>query len=153
MLDKKVMWIKMVVLLGGSLFAGLALAAETPVGSELPHATPSIPSQLTYPLPSEQVRAELAQQLRVSNLQIEPIIEMLQSLDWVGQLREDQDAPRWVLLVDPTSTAITPLLRHTILPQAFSLNALNHSIAGLDLHLSDLFAEQAASNTAFKDRF
>ena len=97
--------------------------------------------------------AELAQQLRVSNLQIEPIIEMLQSLDWVGQLREDQDAPRWVLLVDPTSTAITPLLRHTILPQAFSLNALNHSIAGLDLHLSDLFAEQAASNTAFKDRF
>ena len=63
MLDKKVMWIKMVLLLGGTLVAGGAVGAETQVESKLPQATPSIPSKLVYPLPAEQVRAELAQQL------------------------------------------------------------------------------------------
>ena len=63
MLDKKVMWIKMVLLLGGTLVAGGALGAEAQVDSKLPQATPSIPSELVYPLPAEQVRAVLAQQL------------------------------------------------------------------------------------------
>lgn len=53
--------------------------------------------------------AELAEQLRVDPLQIDPVLETLQRLDWVGRLEEDGE-PRQVLLVDVADTRIEPLV-------------------------------------------
>ena len=56
----------------------------------------------------------LAGQLRVDPLQLEPPLEALEALDWVGRLSED-DA-RHVLLVDPAKTPLAPLLASLCLP-------------------------------------
>ena len=63
---------------------------------------------------------DLAARLRVSNLQLEPSLELLQDLDWAAQLQERTTdaahAPRWVLLIDPSRTPLAPLLRRTVFP-------------------------------------
>jgi len=53
----------------------------------------------------------LAERLRVQPSELEPVLQCLQALDWVGQLREDADGgePRRVILVDPAQTALGPL--------------------------------------------
>ena len=94
----------------------------------------------------------LARKLGASTLQIEPIVEMLQSLDWIALLDEDpdtnEDGPRWVLLIDPETTVAAPLLRLTVLPQADALHQLNSHISTLDLRLSDLIAAPKGENSA-----
>jgi membrane protein len=57
---------------------------------------------------------ELAELLRVDPLQIDPVIEALQQLDWVGRLEEDGE-PRQVLLVDPADTLLAPLVGRLLL--------------------------------------
>ena len=59
----------------------------------------------------------LAQALRTDPLQIEPVLETLQSLDWIAALREDDEAlgARYVLLCEPEETALAPLLEQTLL--------------------------------------
>lgn len=54
----------------------------------------------------------LARQLRTDPLQIEPILEAMQALDWVGLLSEEDDdhGGRFVLLCDPLDTPIAPLV-------------------------------------------
>jgi membrane protein len=56
----------------------------------------------------------LAEQLRLDPLQLEPIVEVLQQLDWVGRL-DEAGAPRLVLLVDPARTQLAPLLSRLLL--------------------------------------
>jgi len=60
---------------------------------------------------------QLASRLQVDALQLEPVIEALIALDWVGQLQEEQgDAPaRLVLLADPDSTLLAPLFNALLL--------------------------------------
>jgi membrane protein len=60
----------------------------------------------------------LSQRLKVDALQLEPVLEALVELDWVGQLQEEQEdgESRYVLLVDPEATALAPLL-HSLLLQ------------------------------------
>ena len=58
--------------------------------------------------------ATLAMRLRADPLQLEPLLELLAELDWVSRLDESGD-PRHVLLCDATTTAIGPLLKHTLL--------------------------------------
>jgi len=55
--------------------------------------------------------------LRVDQLQLEPVVENLLSLDWVGQLAEERvDASaRLVLLADPDSTLLAPLFEALLL--------------------------------------
>lgn len=62
---------------------------------------------------------ELVDALRVSALQLEPVLETLVQLDWIGRLNEvdDDAATRYVLLADEQSTSIEPLLRHLLLPR------------------------------------
>ena len=62
---------------------------------------------------------ELVEALRVSALQLEPVLETLVQLDWIGRLNEVDDdvATRYVLLADEQSTSIEPLLRHLLLPR------------------------------------
>ncbi len=50
--------------------------------------------------------------LQVDALQLEPVLETLCELDWVGLLQEElaSDTARYVLLADPQRTALAPLL-------------------------------------------
>jgi membrane protein len=68
----------------------------------------------------------LARRLQVDELQLEPVIETLASLDWVGLLHEERaDATaRWVLLAAPATTALAPLLHALLLAQEPSTEKL-----------------------------
>ena len=61
--------------------------------------------------------AQLAVQLRVTAVRLEPVLATLRGLDWVAPLAELQDGtePRLVLLVDPDATALAPLLQALLL--------------------------------------
>ncbi|WP_295520919.1 YihY family inner membrane protein [Limnohabitans sp. Rim8] len=54
---------------------------------------------------------ELATRLRVELSELRPVLEVLQSLDWVGRLTEQSDLgqARQVLLVDPAAATVAPL--------------------------------------------
>ena len=73
---------------------------------------------------------ELAQRLRVDALQLEPALDALTGLDWVGRLEEvdaaspRQAVPRYVLLVDPQTTLLAPLLVRLLVERSPSLQAL-----------------------------
>jgi membrane protein len=58
--------------------------------------------------------AELAEQLRIDPLQIDPVLEALQQLDWVGRLEESGE-PRQVLLIEAADTPLEPLVTRLLL--------------------------------------
>lgn len=64
--------------------------------------------------------AELAAAMQVDILQLEPVLQTLVQLDWIGRLNEieDQEGTRYVLLADEHSTALEPLMRHLLIPQS-----------------------------------
>lgn len=57
---------------------------------------------------------DLARDLRVDPLQIEPLLESLVRLDWVGRL-EEEGSQRYVLLCDPRATRAQPLIAELLL--------------------------------------
>jgi membrane protein len=61
---------------------------------------------------------ELAAEMEVEPLQLEPVLQTLVQLDWIGRLNEvdDQEGTRYVMLADAQSTALEPLMRHLLLP-------------------------------------
>lgn len=63
---------------------------------------------------------EIGAALRVDPLQLEPVLEALVQLDWIGRLNEvdDQAATRFVLLAEPGATALAPLLQQLLLPSS-----------------------------------
>jgi membrane protein len=73
---------------------------------------------------------ELAQRLRVDALQLEPSLDALLALDWLGRLQEEEAAqpsqsePRYVLLANPQSTPLAPLVQRLLLERTPSLEAL-----------------------------
>lgn len=70
--------------------------------------------------------SQLAERLQVDVLQLEPVLETLVALDWVGQLNDEAvDAEsRYLLLVDPDTTGLAPLMGQLLLGQAASLDNL-----------------------------
>ena len=66
---------------------------------------------------------QLARALQVDVLQLEPVLETVTGLDWVGQLSEvhDETAPRYVLLADPDATPLEPLILRLLLARADSV--------------------------------
>jgi membrane protein len=72
----------------------------------------------------------LCERLRLDPLQVEPIIERLQELDWVGALAEPGLA-RHVLLVDPARTRVAPLVQALLLSGRWQ-DAPFWQCAGLD---------------------
>lgn len=62
--------------------------------------------------------ADLAQRVQVTDLQLEPVLQTLVTLDWVGRLEPtlEGDPTRYVLLVDPQSAVLDPLIRELLLP-------------------------------------
>ena len=63
-------------------------------------------------VPRGMVASALAQQLRVDVLALEPVLDTLIQMEWVGQLvdSESDQASRFVLLVNPDRTTIEPLV-------------------------------------------
>ena len=61
----------------------------------------------------------LSAHLRVDSLQLEPVLETLCALDWVGLLDEasDLEEARYVLLANPDTTHLAPLLHALLLPE------------------------------------
>ena len=63
--------------------------------------------------------SQLCTALQTDALRLEPVLETLAALDWAGQLRESggtTEEERFVLLVDPEKTALTPLVAALLLP-------------------------------------
>jgi membrane protein len=60
---------------------------------------------------------ELARGLNLDPLQLEPVLETLVRLDWVGRVNEieDEEDTRYILLADPQSTTLEPLMRQLLL--------------------------------------
>jgi len=80
--------------------------------------------------------AGLATALRADPLQLEPVVELLEAIDWVSRLDEAGD-PRLVLLCEPASTPLKALVEHTLLTPSASL-AVFRRRAGIDaLSLAD----------------
>ena len=62
---------------------------------------------------------DLATLLRVDSLQLEPVLETLCELDWVGRLDEEdaQHTSRYLMLANPDTTLLAPLLNTLLLHQ------------------------------------
>lgn len=90
---------------------------------------------------------QLAQALRVSVLQLEPALELLQDHDWIARIDESRSqrqlAPRFVLLRDLAGAPLMDLLGQTVLPPSPALQTIVQAVDGLGLSVLD-----AASPTA-----
>ena len=78
--------------------------------------------------------------LQVESLQLEPVIATLIELDWVGQLQEEppDSSARLLLLADPDTTALSPLLEALLLQQEPSTENLWKNGRWRMLHLRDV---------------
>ncbi len=74
--------------------------------------------------------AALAKVLRADPLQLEPVVDLLEDIDWVSRLDEGGDA-RLVLLCDPVTTPLAPLVDRTLLTPSASSAAFRRG-AGVD---------------------
>jgi membrane protein len=83
---------------------------------------------------------ELAGAMEVDVLQLEPVLQTLVQLDWIGRLNEidDQEATRYVLLADVQSTAVEPLMRALLLPPSEATRKLWQGGRLSSLYLADV---------------
>ncbi len=84
--------------------------------------------------------SELAKALQVDVLQLEPVLETLMSLDWIGQLTdpEDEKEARYLLLADPDATTLEPLMEQLLLSRDPSMENLWKNGRFPMLHLRDV---------------
>jgi membrane protein len=73
---------------------------------------------------------DMAAAMRLDPLQLEPVLDQLVAMDWVGRL-DEEGAARYVLLLDPGRTCAGPLLDAMLLAPGAAAQAL-HREAGLD---------------------
>ena len=102
--------------------------------------------QATHGLTAEQ----LAQRLRVEVLQLAPVLDALVSLDWVVQVNEaaagapDAADARYVLLADPATTHMEPMVQRLLLTRTEALERF-WSHTGLEvLRLADVLERPQA---------
>ncbi len=82
----------------------------------------------------------LAGALRIDPLQLQPVLQALQAMDWCGELADEPGDPRHVLLIEPGRTPVLPLIR-ALLIEENSRTAAFRSKAGLDaMTVADLIA-------------
>jgi membrane protein len=79
----------------------------------------------------------LAYRLRLDPLQIEPVLDTLIALDWVGRLDEGGD-PRHVLACDPTATPVAPLVDALLLAPTNATAAFREKARVAQLTLADV---------------
>ena len=114
-----------------SLLAGVARRA-TPHGWQFQLAIEAL--QQLHAVRDAAVRGltiiQLATRLQVDSVQMEPVLEMLAALDWVGRLDEQQAAgqvdggSRYVLLANPDATPLAPLMEQLLLARVDSTQNL-----------------------------
>ena len=70
--------------------------------------------------------SQLGELLEIDGLQLEPVLATLVELDWIGQLSEAQgeSESRYLLLVDPDTTLLAPLMQLLLLDRAPSVDNL-----------------------------
>ena len=83
---------------------------------------------------------QLGAALEVEALELEPVLETLVALDWIGRVNEvdDEERSRYILLADPQSTALEPLMRQLLLPQSDATNKLWNSGRLSSVYLKDV---------------
>ena len=83
--------------------------------------------------------SQLAEMLQVDGLQLEPVLETLVALDWVGRLNEAEGEAeaRYLLLADPDATALEPLIQRFLLDKADAMQNLWEKARWPDLRLRD----------------
>jgi membrane protein len=79
----------------------------------------------------------LAAQLRTDPLQIEPLLETLAELGWVGRL-EEPGSPRHVLLAQPEITRIEPLVDRLLLEPSARVQPFRRKAALAQMTLADV---------------
>ncbi len=86
---------------------------------------------------------QLAEQLHVDPLQLEPLVDTLVGLDWVGRLVDDghDGMPRLVLLAEPARTPLAPLMQTMLLPREASTDDFWRSARLDDLSLADALSK------------
>ncbi len=91
--------------------------------------------------------ADMGRGLRIDPPQLEPVLDALVRLDWIGRLREQDDgaAPRHVLLVDPATAPLAPLLDRLLLPASPQTDALWNAGGWHRLRLSDALSPDVPS--------
>jgi membrane protein len=99
---------------------------------ELGRARPSARRGLSVP--------QLAAVLELDPLQLEPVLEILVDLDWIGRINEVDDAEetRYILLADVQATALEPLMRHLLLPHSEATAKLWQSGRLSSVYLKDV---------------
>jgi membrane protein len=83
---------------------------------------------------------DLAAALRVDPLQVEPLLDLLVELRWVGRL-DEEGAQRHVLLIDDQQTALMPLIDHLLLADAAPNRWFRQSARFSILSLADALDE------------
>jgi membrane protein len=83
---------------------------------------------------------QLGRALDVETLQLEPVLETLVALDWVGRVNEveDEQDTRYILLADVQATALEPLMRHLLLPHSEATDKLWKSGRLSSVYLKDV---------------
>lgn len=100
--------------------------------------------------------ADLTHQLHADALQLEPVLEALCMLGWVGAMSDfvqasTEQAPRFVLLIDPQRTAIDPLWQHLLLQRCEALERLWQHMHVAHTRLSDVLPNPATAYAAHSD--
>lgn len=91
--------------------------------------------------------SQLAQLLRVDVLRLTPVLDALTALDWVVRVSEPEPSatgesePRYVLLADPETTLLQPLLQRLLLDRTDSLEPLWRSAGLAQLHVADVLTD------------
>ena len=82
---------------------------------------------------------QLGELLEVDGLQLEPVLETLVELDWIGQLNDAQGnaESRYLLLVAPDTTPLEPLMQQLLLDRAPSVHNLWEKASWRRLRLCD----------------
>jgi len=83
--------------------------------------------------------SQLAEMLELDVLQFEPVLETLVEMDWIGQLNdaEGNAESRYVLLADPETTQLEPLMQQLLLDRAPSVHKLWEKAGWPSLRLRD----------------
>lgn len=95
---------------------------------------------------------QLGAQLRLDPLQIEPVLDRLAALDWVARLDEEDAGQRFVLLCEPASTPIQPLIEALLLAPSPSGVGFHQAVGWERMSLAQALppveAQAAANATA-----
>jgi len=81
----------------------------------------------------------LAARLRIDPLQVEPVLDMLVAMDWVGRL-DEAGMQRHVLLIDPRRTRVEPLVDQFLLEDRRATQAFRTRAGLASMTLSELLS-------------